>query len=368
MAKLVEFTTNFDDFDTFKEFQKDLRKEVIETGLDSVLSKSLIELRTNLKFIINERVTSAPEQIDGTNVRSQTVNELNQSFVSIPKSEEELVKFLTKGKADPSKYNKAKDYTTLSETGMVFGHKNRGGDSSNRVTLRMEIGPDETVESQFNKARAFFESAVFAFPQPGGKFGYFVNPGIDISQFVKIKCSTLTGFGDADPFEGMSPAQRFQRDTHTKGYAEWTLKQDAVNAIRKSFLNITDVIDLLKDGDYDRAKQVIDRIDKNNKLGEFKEQIDKLEARKDLPSTTQGYTNAIKLINNLRISKKISQEDVVYNLISDYDDFSAQQEGVDFFAYVLRAIRSWVAEKEDEWFNTLVKDVERLIKKYESQE
>lgn len=368
MTKIVEFTTNFDTFDTFIEFKKDFRKEVIESGLDTPLSNSLDELKTNLKFIINEKVTSTPEEITGTNVKKQSVNDLNQNFISVPKSEEELVKFLTKGKADPSKYNKARDYTTLSETGMVFGHKNKGGDEANRITLRMEITPEETVESQFNKARAFFESAVFAFPQPGGKYAYYVNPGIDISQFVKIKCSTMTGHGDAEPFTGMSPAQRFQRQTHTKGYAEWTLKQDAVKAIRQSFLNVTDVMDLLKEGDYDRAKTVIDKIDKNHKLENFKEQIDKLEARKDLPKTTQGYVNAIKLINNIRLMKKISTEDVIYSLVSDYEDFDSKGEEVDFYSYVLRALRSWVAENEEAWFNSMIKEVERLIKKYESKE
>lgn len=368
MAKDVEFTTNFDTFDTFKEFKREFRKEIIEKGLDAALTKALGELKSNLKFVVNQKVTMVPpEQITGVNVRNQA-NDLGQPMVNIPKSEEELIRHLTRGKSDPAKYNKAKDYTTLGETGMVFGQRSTGQDNSNRVTLRMEIQPGETVESQFQKARTFFEESVFGLPDRAGKMNYYINPGIDISQFVKIKCSTLTGFGDAEPFEGMSPAQRFQRDMHTKGYAEWTLKQDAVDAVRKSFVNITDVIDLIKDGDYDRAKAIIEKIDKNGKLQDFKDQIDNLEAKKDLPASTQGYVNAIKLINNLRVAKKIAQEDVVYSLISDYDDFENQQEGVDFYDHVQLAIRNWVATSEDTWFNAMVAEAEKLIKKYESKE
>lgn len=366
MPNLVELTTNFDDFDTFLEFKKDFRKQIIERGLDEPLSKTADQLRTELLFVVNEKIraTNPATSVQGTETPSN--NGLNQPTVSIPKSEDELIKFLTEGKTDPSKYNKAKDYTTLSETNIVFGHGSQGTGAANRVTLRMEIGDDETVQSQYARAKEFFQSSLFALPGPAGGMNYYMNPGIDISQFVKIKCSVFTGDGDTKARKGLSPQERFDRNKTGRGYAEWTLKQDAVEVIRKNYINITEVINFLKQGDTDRAKAIVDLVDKDGKLDTIKQQIDKLESGTNVPSSTQAYNNAVNLINNLKIIKKVNQEDVIYTLVSDFSDFENNE--VDFYTQIMNSIRSWGVEQEDYWFNSLVKKAEELIKQYESKE
>lgn len=398
MSKNVEFYTNFDTFDTFKEFKKDIRKDVIENGLDVSLGLSAKELKAELQYLINKKIRMNDAQGASPSAKA-IVNGLGQTQVNIPKSEDELLKFLTNGKVDPSKYNKAKDYTSLGETNVVFGHGSKGTSKANRVTLRMEIDPEETVESQHQKATKFFEEALFALPDATGDMNYYVNPGIDIAQFVKIKCSVLTGFDDIKTRKGLNPVERFEKiKQNGQTFAEWTIKQDAVDVVRKNYINITEILNLVKAGDLERASQVLAIVDKNNKLTDFKNQLDKLIVKPDsnffkdeqgrwriksgsseggrfatideiianIPISTQSYMNAIKLINNLKIVKKVTQEDVIYTLYSNFDDFADTE--IDFYSYIQKALRNWGVGQEDYWFNSLVKKVEKLIKQYESKE
>jgi len=360
----VELTSNFDTFDTFLKFKKDFRKEVVEDGLDIPLKISTNVLKSELKYLVNERIRT-PDATKAENIKSpvQQVNDLKHPIVSTPKSEAELIKYLTKGRSDINKYNKAKDFSTLQESGVVFGHNSRGQQSANRVTLRLEISPDETVQSQYQKARDFFQNAVFAFQDGFGEVNYYMNPGIDISEYLKIKCSVFTGDGNVDPRRGLSPEDRFNRDRDSKGFADWTLKQDGVEFIRNSFVNITEVVNQIKEGDVDRAKEVLRKVNKNSNIQEIEEQLDNLKAGKDVPETTQSYLNTIKLIEQLVIAKKITPEDVIYTLMSTGGD----SEQVDFLDQIERAIRGWEVENEDYWFNSLVKRAEKLIKRYESE-
>lgn len=362
----VEFFTNFNDFDSFEEFKKDFRKEIIEEGLDIPLQLAGKELKATLDYLVNKQITmNGQTPITGQNTTTQQqTNGLGQPEVNIPKSEEELVKFLTNGKSDPSKYNKSKDYSTLSESNIVFGHGSTGQGTANRVTLRMDIGPDESVESQYVKAKQFFQESLFALPDAAGNMNYYINPGIDMTPFVKIKCSVFTGDGDSKTKKGLNPRERFERNANTKGYADWTIKQEAVDVVRKNYVNITEVINFIKQGDYDRARELIAKVDKNDKLQPLKEQLDKLETGKDVPASTQSYTNAIALVQNLKIMKNVTPEDVTYTLVSNYSDFDSKQ--VDFFEQIQRAIRGWVVDHENYWYDSLVKRVDKLIKKYES--
>jgi hypothetical protein len=366
MAKDIELYANFDTFTVFKEFKKAVREKIIENGLDISLTLSTKDLKSELSYVVNQKIMMNKPDPTAPNTPNPTTNGLSQPTVNIPKSEDELLKFLTNGKTDPSKYNKAKDFSTLNESNIVFGFGSKGTAAANRVTLRMEIDDQETVSTQFQKAQAFFQNAVFALPDSAGNMNYYMNPGIDISQFVKIKCSVLAGDGDSKTRKGMSPVERFNRNKTSKGYADWTLKQDAVDMIRKNYVNITEVMSFLKQGDTDRAQTLLDVVDKNNKLTDVKTQITKLQTNANIPTTTQSYTNAIKLVNNLKLIKKISQEEVIYTLISDFDDFANNE--IDFFENIKKAIRGWVRDHEDYWFASLVKRVEKLIKEYESEQ
>jgi len=349
---------------TSREFNRlaaDFKREIIRNGLDKPIISSLAELKTELKFIINNEIRITPDS-EATAIVN-TKNGLGQTAINPPKSDSEILKYLTKGKTDLTKYNKAKDFSTLSETGVVFGQRSRGQDVANRVALRMEIGQTDSVEDQYFKARQFFQNAVFALPDSNGNIKYYANPGLDITQFVKIKCSTQTGAGDVEPEVGMSPSRRFQKDKSTKGYADWTLKQDGINFVRSNFIDLTPSMDFIKDGDFNRATALLDVADKNNKLSDIKTQIVDIENTAILPQDMKNYAGTIELINSIQLSKKIDAESTLYSLV--YSS-SAGTEATDenSLKAILNSVRAWIVKEEGSWFKALVDKVTKLIKEF----
>lgn len=364
MAKYaeLEIITDLPSKKEMDEFIREFQNDIIKKGFDDVIEETLEELKTDLLFIVNEKIRVAPAS--GVNQgQAAGLNDLGQPTVNPPKSDEEILKYLTNGKTDIAKYNKSKDYSTLSESGIVFGNFSRGQKQANRVALRMEIDDGETVQGQYSKAKQFFSESIFALPDSSGKIRYYANPGLDISQFVKIKCSTQTGDGDAQPATGMSPAQRFQRDRHRKGYADWTLKQDGMDFIRNKFVDLTEPMNFIKEGDYSRARTLLNRLDKKNNLPGIRAQAVNLDVKDTQAPSMQSYTNSVDLIRNMQVTKKSDDISTTYELVSNYDMTNATG---DFTEDLTRNIRSWVVRNEGVWFNKLVNKVIKLIKKFES--
>ena len=363
MKDSATLSHNFDSFDSIIKFKKDFRKEIIEDGLDSILTSTATKLKSELKTSVNSIMMNPPSPT--LSPSAVQFNDLEQTPANIPKSEAELLKFLTDGKTDPSKYNKAKDFTTLSETNIVFANRSVNQANANRVTLRMDIEPGETVEAQYGKVKAFFKDAVIALPGRAGTIDYFMNPGIDITKYVKIKCSTQTGDGNGKPYKGLNPTERFEKASN-RNYVDWTLKQEAVDIIRKSFVNITQVMDEIKSGDLDKAADLVKAVDKNETLTKMAEQIEKLKTDTKVPTSTKAYMNSINLINSLKISKKISKEDTVYSLVGNTP--TSEDKNENYLEHILSAIRTWAVEYEETWFKALTKKANELIKQYSSTE
>lgn len=370
----------------FLRLQKSIKTNVIQTGLDKTLEKSIPELKEQLRFLVNEQIrvynadtrsysdTGVIQSAHKTRTTSNTVNGLGQPIINPAKSDQEIIKYVTNGKTDLSKYNAAKDYSTLSESGVVFGQRSKGSEKANRVTLRMDISEGETVQNQYIKAKQFFQEAVFALPDSGGKTKYYSNPGFDITEFVKIKCSTMTGDETSpEPTKGLSPQRRFERATKDKGFAEWTLKQDGVDFIRRNFVDLTIVVNSIKEGDFKKADSLLRMADKNNKMTDVRIKIQELEkvstaSKPEDASTPElsgvfSYINSIKLINNLKIEKKIDDISTAYILTSDYEDFS--KDGVDVLTILMQNIRAWVVANEEVWFNKLIKITENVLRDFE---
>jgi len=368
MPKYAELISNFEDYKDILNFTKDFKDNIVENGLDNILDASIEQLKTDLKFVVNEQIRIIPEEQKIQNKVGEE-NELGQPYINPPKSDNDVLKFLTDGKVDLSKYNKSKDYTTINETGIVFGHHSTGQKNANRIELRLEIQPDETVEQQYRKAKVFFENAIFALPDNAGRISYYMNPGIDLTPHLKIKCSVFTGTHDTDGETGMSPSRRFQRDTHRRGFAQWTFKQDAVQDIRSKYINLTDVVNLVKDGDYDRAKKLLQKqaqskkVINPEKLQDMTDQVQKLrENSTKSPTSMDDHKNIIELINNLQVVKRINDGTTYYSLVSDYED----NNNADFSRILEMSIRKWVTENENDWFKELVARTERLIQHYTS--
>lgn len=350
--------------DFIEQFAKELKIDVIQNGLDSNLAFSISAIKKDLKFFVNSqpRTRDTPNQTKEEPTEAETG--LGQTRVSVPRSEEEIVKFITNNSADLSKYSKAKDFTSLNESNVLFGHKNKGGQNHNRITLRMEIDPSDTVETHYNKAKAFFQKAMFVLPDSAGKLNYYTNPGIDLTQHIKIKCSTLTGLAEGiKPRRGLTPDERFDRDSKNKGYAEWTIKQDAVDEIRNNFTNITSIVEAVKEGNLELANTLAKVVDKNDSLKEIPQQLQKLQNKEDLTPSIESYMTLIDMINTLKFSKKVTESGPTYSLISEVDEVDKESS---VYSDVIKNIKSWFSMNEIQWTEILSKKIDRLIGKFNS--
>lgn len=363
MTKYASFTIEIGELipSDIEVLRKQFREEIIENGLDESINFSIEKLKVDLKFLVNQTITINPDPT----ATVETTNQLEQPTINPPKSDNDILKFLTDGKTDLSKYNKAKDYSTLSETGVVFGHGSVGQNSANRIALRMDITEGETVSTQHAKAKQFFDEAIFALPDRNGEIHYYLNPGIDLSEFVKIRCSTQTGDGNKKTKTGFSPQQRFDKNRRTKNYSDWTMSQAGVEKIRTSFVDLTPAMIFIKDGDYDSAKAVLKNNDKTQKFESVVTQIDKLQKNVGVTPEAKNYTNLLSLVNNLDIDKKITKENVLYTLVSTYDDILTDQQTVQ--DSINSNIRTWIVDNEEKWFKYLTDIVEKLIDNFERQ-
>lgn len=375
MADHASFKMNMGILDSFSDFQKSIRKDLIENGLDDPIKDSLFELGERLKYYIREEIRNiepiAPDEL------LKTTTKLDQPIINRPKSETDIVEFITG--INPTNTNTAQDFADFKEKGMIFGHHSRNVDGNNRVTLRMEIGPYDTFEEHLAQARKFFQNALFGFENERGEVEYFQNTGVDLTPYVKIKCSTVVGSGsnikdfyDKRGRKGMSPKERFERDKK-KGYAEWTIKQDMVDRIRtdkSNLINITPMIKEAQAGNTEEAIKIFEHYKKttpSTKVVEEKEEeilnkLERLDKQENLTPSVEAYTNLNRLIDNLDIKKTISGNKVLYELISSYHDFDEKED--DFYVEIQRHVRFWTETNADYWYDKFVTLAEQIINKF----
>lgn len=358
----VDIKVDKSKFNILKNFAKELKEQVIYNGLDDTLRHALVSLKKDLNLYINNirEIPFAKQQQD-------TENALGQVSINPPKSDADILNFLTNGKVDLRKYNKSKSFTQLQETGVLVGHYSKNVADANRITLRMNINSTDTVESHYTAAKKFINEAIFALPDEKGNLQYYANPGYDLSEFVKIKCSTHTGDGNEKPKKGMSPAERFKRDsTRTRKdsdtpYAEWTLKQEAVGFVRQNFTKLTPVIESIKNGEFDEAEKLAEFLDKGNKTG-ITPQVTNLKQNTNITEPIKNYKNILDIINNLKWSKKLTENRVEYVLTSSY--FSAEANTEQVYEDLKNTIKQWAAIRRKDWLEAIAKKLKRLIGKY----
>jgi len=332
-----------EDFDSF---QKAIRKEVIENGVDAALNQSLEELKNTLKDIVNKGTVPEKKGII-------TKEETEEHTIKIPKSDEEILKFLTG--VDVDKVNKNKDFTSAVESNVAFVMNKK---NKQLVRYRMNMDANETFDDHYNKAKNFYNQALFVFADGAGNTKYYANPGIDLSQYVKVVCSRETG-------DTKKSRDKFELHRDRRGYADWALKAEVLRTIQSSFIDVSSIIDEIKDGDFEEAKRISSTTHKNLKrVSEFEEKIDSLRTRDKLTPGITGYTNTVTLIRNLKILKKVQEDKVTYELISDY---SGEGNEVGFFDEIERNVALWVMTNEDKWFQAIVMAAAKVIKNFEGR-
>lgn len=330
-----------------------LKPEVINKSLDQQLSADIAALKQNLLSLLNKDQKSKVE------VKDQS---LGETQIQVRQSDQEIIKHLTG--VDIAQVSKTRDYNTLAD-GKVAVIANRtakhglvdhlngpaASKMSSGVNLRLPIGEADTFSSQYNQALQYYNNSMFVFVDDNGKSNYYVNPGIDMTPYVKVVCSTEGG-------DTTKSNNRWDVHRTNRGSADWTLFSTGVAKIKKDFINMTDVVDKVKEGDYEEAKNLYNHISKGSSKTDVIEKIDNLQKNENLNPTTDAYNNTIKLIKNLKLQKTIKEDSVSYTLVSTYDETTKDFEN---FQDKLREEASlWQISNEQIWIKTLVEAIVRL--------
>jgi len=350
----VELKANLKAKEDLEKLTVAIRKDVIENGLDKALTEDLEKLKASLKYIVNEgirRDTDVQEQMDPRELK-----------ISIPRSDEEIIKHLTG--LDLTKFMKTKDFSNLTDAGVVMAFDRKrhgykvdeftGHPMSSGVNVRMPMSALDTFEAQYNMAVNYFNSSLFIFEE-NGKLTYYLNPGINMTQYVKVVCSNQSG-------DNQRSRDKFEQHRLRRGFADWTMLAEGLEVVKSKFINLNDVIDRIKEGDFSEAENIM----RNNGLRTHKatdllDRMDNLTKKKKLDPSTEAYVNIVNLIKNLKISKRITKEKVTYTLVSSYNE--TDEDPGDFFKKMDSAISYWKISNHRKWFTALVQEAEKVIKR-----
>lgn len=341
-----------------KNIKKNIRVDAIENGLDDQLKNDLKQLKDRLRYIVNSEIRSGETVSKGAY--------LDEPLVKVPKSDEEIIKQITG--LDLTKFRTNKEYTSLIDSNVALIYDKmqtsyrrdsteKGGHSmSAGVNIRIPMDFLGSFDSQLNQAVEFFNRAMFIDIDNNGNVNYLVNPGIDLRDCVKIVCSTENG-------DTVRSRAKFEQHRGRRGYADWTLKKECVEKIKKNFVNLSDVIDKIKEADFDEAVNHLGRIQnsigKNQTTQNAMEQISNMKEGKNLDQSVQSYTEVIKLIRNMRLSKRITKTAVTYSLVSS----TGQNIEDNFMDQISRTLSFWKISKEKTWVNAMISAIQKSANK-----
>lgn len=332
------------------DIRKTIKNKVIDVALDSELNKDLQALKAKLMTTIAKEIISP--------VPIQTVDAVEEQ-VPVKKSDQEMIQHLTG--VDLNKLNKTKDFNTLAD-GKLAIVKNKvkakidkaTGEPTSKmsagVNLRLPMSAGDTFENQQSKALNYYNNAMFVFPDNNGVTNYYLNPGMDLSQYVKVVCSTEAG-------DGKVSTDRWDRIAkHGSEHADWTLLRSGLDVVKQSFINITDVVDKMKEGEFDTASGVLQKVgQKAQSIGTFNEKIDDLKKDKKLDPSVSSYNNAVKLIKNLKLEKSIRKDRTFYTLVSTYDADSKDYQN--FQQKLMHEVKMWKLGKQQNYVAIMIKAI-----------
>jgi len=344
--------------ESITKFKEKLKPEVVDKALDVPFTLDLAELKTKLLSMLNN------EQKSKVEVKDQA---LGETQINIKKSDEEIIKHLTG--VDLSKVSKTKDYNSLADGNVaVVSNKTMRSTLSQRtstslsgvkmpsgVNLRIPMDQLDSFESQQSKALNYYNNAIFVIVDTSGKANYYKNPGIDMSQYVKVQCSTDAG-------DTEKSRKRWDSGTSNRGFADWTILSEGMDRVKRDFVNMTDVMDKLKEGEYEEAKHILSRVStKNTDASEIFNKIDDLKEKKSLAPSVEAYNNIVKLIKNLKLVKTVKENSVIYTLASTYDE-TAKDYG-NFQDKIKEEANLWQISNEQKWIKSLIQSIVNLAEK-----
>lgn len=350
----VKITAKFPGEKEFNNFKQEFEDKFLKMALDEGIMATIPALQADLKKIINQDIRNTEE----TPLQSAANDNIN-----LAKVDADLVEYLTGVSID--EINKTKKQQTSVHAKTMVVRRDKWGGPIARINL--DVGPGETMQSQYSRAKDFFNKALFVIPQQDGTTSYKLNTGVDLSRYVKIVCSTDTGITN-------NSEARLERFKEIGGKAEWTLKQEAFDKViehdNSGFLDLTSVISSVKEGNYKRAITALERFSFKNaasreQLDQVIEKVTKLDGNEDPKSNIVLHQSIIKLIDNIRIAKQFTKTKTLYRLETNTDMDAAYQPK--FFDSLNTKLNQWVINYEVKWFESVLKKVKQLIKNYTGQ-
>lgn len=364
MVKL-KFDANTEVLKDLDKLREAVRKEIVFGGLDERLASDVMKLRKQLLRAINQ---AKQEKVDPATA--------GESPTSTTKSEAELLKHFTG--LDPDMIKKSKDFTKLIEGKVAFVRRdaNMMGDDkapsrmSPGLSYRLDMSQYDTFESQHARAIDYFNNSLYVIEE-GGQRKVFANPGgHDLSRFVKVICTREQGDTPAarKRFEKYRNGNNRDRNADKAGFADWTLQKEGIDYIRKNFVDLTEVIEKIKEGEEDEAVNMVNRKgNRSESINKFSEKVQNIKDRKNLNPSTEAYLNLIKLVRSLKILKRITEDKVEYSLITN-DSSSTQESDDQFVDNIKNTIYMWEVSHQEKWVSTLLRKINKLLEKYVAKE
>lgn len=340
-------------------FKKEIRNSVIENGLDVTLEKDLEKYKKELLWAINSKNPNVKEQD-----KVIATEEGLEKTIILPKSDEDIIKQLTG--LDLSKVRGSKDYTTSVESKVAIIN-------DGRVRLRLPLGPYETFEENYERAKNFFNSAIYVSSDGAARTRYLLNTGYDLSMDVKVVCSRENGdtTRSRQVFESYKNSNIRPRQSKSEigNYAEWTLKQSGVAKMLNSktgFVDLTQIVSKIKEGKIEEAFKIVETKNFGIRHTEITQKLDDLRQEKNLNPDMEAYTKITKLISSMSVEKIIKQEKVQYNLMVEDSEGETTDTYNNLYTYVLKDVSLWIGYSSPEWIKQLENIIQKLISKYEN--
>lgn len=355
----------------FKNLSENVKPEVIDKSLDETLKKDIANFKLKLLKTLNSEMTSK------VSIQAEPGK---TEEVMFKKSDQEIIKHLTG--VDLQAVSKTRDYNTLADKGLVVVSKktlqkadldNMSGPPTSKmssgVNLRLPMSQADTFESQYARALDYFNNAMFVIIDNNGKTRYLKNPGVDLTQYVKIVCSNKAGDSERSRqvFDrhryGTRPDNRLSSGKQ-QDFADWSILKDGLDVINKKFIDISDIVEKVKNAEYseaqDRLRSLTNKIATNTDIG-LAEKIDELKQGKKLDPTVESYNNVVKLVKNLKLEKTIRKDRTFYTLVSYYDENTKDYEK--FQDRLVSELKMWKVSNEKKWVGVIVKSIVALTKK-----
>jgi hypothetical protein len=351
-VKVDGFIKDLDDF------RKHLRRNA-QFSLDRELNLDVEEIKMQLITTLNREIRVS-SQVQSTTGQSVNIPEP----LNIPKAKNDVIKEVFG--QDIKNSEVFKKGATLDDTSSVFVVRN------NRVKAWQSVMDSSTYAEQESKFLERLREGIVIDAKTGK--AYKVNP--DTVRGLKLECSRDTGqtIDSEKKFEAYKNSPYVDRRKYDGPYnrtAVWTIRQEDVEQMMKDAIPLDDIVELIQEGEYETARNVLQQHNKNGAMETYIERLQEIEV--DGPTTTDfsAYKAIREIINNLKIRKEVRdatgvQGTVKYVLFTRYDRTDSEQEQ-DFYKELKIQVWLWMAQNEHKWFTVMVKAIEKAIMKYDSK-